>query len=77
VLSDFLPVEPLFPQGEGDRVTIEAGFDPSTVRLTGNVAGSPPFGGTLRHRGWKVAGVKLPPAPGGDARVVAPAEVEL
>jgi len=78
VLADYLPVEPLFAQGEGSRVTIAPGFDPSSVRLTGAVAGDPPFGGTLRHHGWRVAEVKLPAPPAGaDARVVAPAEVEL
>ena len=42
------------------------------------VVGSPPFTGTLRHHGWKARDVRLPPPPAGqDARLLAPAEVEL
>jgi len=59
-------------------LTLAAGFDAATVRLTGNVVGQPPFTGTLMHRGWRVAEIKLPKlAEGHDVRVLAPAEVEL
>ncbi len=64
------------PEGEGDTVTVPQGFDPQTIRLTGNVTGSPPFTGVLRHHGWKVASVRMPAA-SGDPTVIAPAEVEL
>ncbi len=77
-LGDYLALEPLRVEGEGARVVVDRGFDPSAVRLTGNVAGDPPFAGTLRHHGWRAKEVKLPPlASGADARVLAPAEVEL
>ena len=63
---------------EGAEVTVAEGFDPASLRLTGNVVGHPPFRGTLRHHGWKAASVKLsPPGAGQDATVLAPAEVEL
>ena len=53
-------------------------FDAGAIRLTGNVTGSPPFHGALRHHGWRAAAVRLPPVPSGhDARILAPAEVEL
>ena len=52
--------------------------DASAVRLTGNVVGKAPFTGTLSHRGWRAAKVTLPQlAESHDARVLAPAEVEL
>ena len=55
-----------------------APFDAAAVKLTGNVVGQPPFSGSLSHRGWRVAEVRLPKlAEGHDARVLAPAEVEL
>ena len=77
-LDDYLALEPLRVEGEGAHVTVERGFDPSAIRLTGNVTGEPPFNGTLRHHGWRAREVKLPPvAAGADARVLAPAEVEL
>jgi hypothetical protein len=44
----------------------------------GNVHGAPPYRGTLRHRGWRAAGLTLPELVGGhDPSVLAPAEVEL
>ncbi len=77
VLSQYLPVSPVRAEAEGDRLTVPAGFDAGRIRLTGNVAGQPPFTGTLRHRGWEVKEVKLPETPSLDVRVIAPAEVEL
>jgi hypothetical protein len=61
---------------EGAPVVLESGFDPRAVRLTGNVAGNPPFRGTLRHHGWRASAARLPVSEG-DATLLAPAEVEL
>jgi hypothetical protein len=59
-------------------VTLQEGFDAKAIRLTGNVLGSPPFTGTLVHRGWRAAEIKLPKATEGhDVAVLAAAEVEL
>jgi hypothetical protein len=78
VLRAAVALEPIRPESEGAQVQVPSGFDPGAVRLTGNVVGSPPFTGTLRHHGWKARDVRLPPAPAGqDARLLAPAEVEL
>lgn len=77
-LRDYLQIEPIRSEQEGSRLTLAAGFDPATVRLTGNVVGQPPFTGTLMHRGWQVAQITLPKlAEGHDVRILAPAEVEL
>jgi len=63
---------------EGSRITLEEGFDAGAVRLTGNVVGKAPFKGSLSHRGWRAAGVRLPQlTEKHDATVLAPAEVEL
>ena len=71
-------LEPVLGQSEGDQVTVPAGFDPSAIRLVGNVSGQPPFTGTLQHAGWKVRAASLPkPADGQDEFVLMPAEVEL
>jgi hypothetical protein len=78
VVRDYLQIEPVRIEAEGVRLTLAAGFDAAAVRLTGNVVGQPPFTGTLMHRGWRVAQIKLPKlAEGHDVRVLAPAEVEL
>lgn len=78
ILSEHMTLEPVLSGNEGDEVTVPADFDPSAIRLTGNVSGEPPFRGTLRHSGWRVKQVKLPAQPAGqDTKIVAPAEVEL
>jgi hypothetical protein len=77
-LKEHLKLEPVLAQEENTTVEVPAGFDPSTIRLTGNVTGQPPFRGTLIHRGWRVKEIKLGPLPEGqDHFVVQPAEVEL
>ena len=78
VLREHFSIVPVRDEAEGSRVTLPAGFDAAAVRLTGNVVGQPPFTGSLSHRGWRVAEVRLPKlAERHDARVLAPAEVEL
>jgi hypothetical protein len=69
---------PVMEQEEGSAVTLPAGFDPMTVKLTGNVAGEPPFKGVLRHKGWRAARFDMPIlTTAGDPRILAPAEVEI
>ena len=78
ILQEHLDMEPVLQGQEKSTVEVPVGFDPSAIRLTGNVTGQPPFRGTLEHHGWRVTKIKLAkPAEGQDAFVVAPAEVEL
>ena len=78
VLTQYLSLEPVLPDSEGASVTIKAGFDAQRIRLTGNVAGQPPFRGALKHHGWYASDVRLPSSSDAvDPRVIAPAEVEL
>jgi hypothetical protein len=78
VLRRYVAVEPVIPGEEGRPATVDAGFDPASVKLVGTITGQPPFKGVLRHRGWRVARVELPALPEGvGRRVVAPAEVEI
>jgi len=76
-LRTCVTLEPVLPGGEDDPVTVPAGFDPATIRLTGNVHGNPPFSGTLRHAGWRVTGASIPARSGLDPKIIAPAEVEI
>jgi hypothetical protein len=77
-LRKYLVLAPVLPQEEGATVEVPAGFDPSAIRITGNVTGQPPFRGTLQHPGWRVQEIHLPPIPEGqDDLVLTPAEVEL
>ena len=78
VLDHYVKLEPILKSEEDQPVTVQAGFDPAAIKLIGNVAGVPPVRGVLRHKGWRVKEVNLPPLSQGAGRmVVAPAEVEL
>lgn len=77
-LADHFPVQPVRSEEEESPITVPAGFDPSEIRLVGNLVGSPPFSGTLKHRGWRITKVNLPRIPEGKAAMIAaPAEVEV
>ena len=78
VLAQCVTLEPVLKDAEGAAVSVPAGFDANRIRLTGNVAGQPPFRGTLKHHGWFTTAVRLPALSDAlDPRVLAPAEVEL
>jgi len=76
-LAEHAKIEPIFGESEGSDVTVQAGFDTHAIRLTGNVVGEPPFRGTLRHRGWRVASLDLPKQGQEQEMVVAAAEIEV
>jgi hypothetical protein len=78
VIKEHLVLEPVLAKSEGETVEVPANFDPSAIRLTGNVTGQPPFRGVLQHHGWRVKNYTLPAPPEGqDQFVLAAAEVEL
>lgn len=78
VLRQYFDLEPAAKEPEGTEITVPKGFDAQRIRLTGSIAGQPPFRGTLRHHGWVVRETRLPTvSPSLDPRLVAPAEVEL
>ncbi len=77
-IDRYLPLEPILADEEGRPTILSAPVDPSAVKLVGNVRSQTSYRGTVRHRGWRVGRVALPPLPGAEARfVVAPAEVEV
>jgi hypothetical protein len=78
VILKNLSLEAVIDGLEGEPVTIEEGFDPAAVKLTGNVTGEPPFKGILRHKGWRTRKIELPVlSDAQDPAVIAPAEVEI
>ncbi len=77
-LEKHLSPKSVMDKNEGEQVTVPADFDSSSIKLTGNVTGEPPFKGILRHRGWRAGKLELPVLTGsGDAKTIAPAEVEI
>jgi hypothetical protein len=78
VLKQTVVLAPVLNDAEGASVSVPKGFDAQRIRLTGNVTGEPPFKGSLKHHGWIATEVKFPAVQESlDARVIAPAEVEL
>lgn len=78
MLQQYLSIAPVLNDAEGATVSVPSGFDAQRIRLTGNVTGQPPFKGSLKHHGWQAKELRFPSlAESLDARVLAPAEVEL
>ena len=77
-LNTYIEPKAVIEQNEGEEITVPEGFDPSTVKLTGNVSGQPPFKGILNHRGWRIGRFDLPTLSGVvNPEIIAPAEVEI
>jgi hypothetical protein len=76
-LMRYVSLQPVMDDEEGQPVVIERDTDPASVKIVGSVAGSPPYRGVLRHRGWQAARVELPPLPATGRTILAPAEVEV
>ncbi len=77
-LNEHFTLAPVRSEQEGGKITLQQGFDASSVRLTGNIVGTAPFTGTLIHKGWQVTNIRLPKlTQGHDAKILAAAEVEL
>jgi len=78
IMKDYVTLAPVRTEAEDARVTVEKGFDPASVRLTGNVAGEPPYTGRLAHKGWRVVDEKLPVrGASGPVSFLHPAEIEI
>ena len=76
-LDKYASLAPVLDLEEGSTVNVDGDNEPARIKVVGNVAGAPPYRGILRHRGWEVARLALPPLPATGRTVVAPAEVEV
>ncbi len=76
-LRECIVLEPIIKGHEDDQVAVSEGLESGAVRLVGNVTGTPPFRGALKHGGWRATAITLPVRRGQDERVIAPAEVEI
>lgn len=72
-------LRPVTEQTEGSPLEVAEGFDAARYKLTGNVAGKPPFRGTVAHHGWQATKCELPAWTGSEAAqtIVAPIELEI
>lgn len=77
-LNDHVTLAAVVETAEDERMTVTAGYDPSAIRVIGNLGTSPPYTGIVRHRGWQAKAIQLQPLPSGqNAKVIAPAEIEV
>jgi hypothetical protein len=76
-VARYVTLSPVIDGVEGTFVKAPS-KDVNLVKFVGNVPANPPAGGTLRHKGWRAATVKLPAlSPKVDTSIVAPAEIEI
>jgi len=78
-LERYVTLEAIITAREGETVTVgqDQPVDAAAFHLVGNVAGRPPFRGTLLHAGWRASRVELPPLAATGRSIVAPAEIEV
>ena len=77
-LEEIVTVRPVFDESEGSDVEIPKGFDPSEVKVVGQVKGEGPYRGKLVHKGWRAHKRALPKQVGElNPDVLFPAEVEV
>src|SRR5918993_4883088 len=77
VLTRYATLSPVMNDEEGQTVTVPRGTDAASVKVIGHAAGEPPYRGVLRHRGWEVSRLELPPLAATGRTIIAPAEVEV
>lgn len=77
-IEELVTLRPIRMEKEGEMVTITEEYDPSQIKLVGNVKGTPPYEGKLIHKGWVAHKRTLPKQVGIQSNeVIQPAEVEL
>lgn len=79
-LTRHLTLAPVIDGVEGTNQKLDASKppDPNRIKLIGNVPASGKVGaGMLRHRGWMVSSLNLPPLGKQDPAILAPAELEV
>jgi len=78
-LQRLFAIRPVVEAEEGASHETPADVDTTRYRLTGNVAGEPPYRGELVHHGWQATHCELPSWSGhADAKlIVAPVELNM
>lgn len=76
-LSRYVTLAPVLDDEEGSTIALDLDPDPARVKIVGNLGGTTPSHGVLRHRGWEATRLDLPPLQPVGRTIVAPAEVEI
>jgi hypothetical protein len=76
LLEDTVTIRHVLEENEGQSIEVNAQYDPSKIKLVGNV-GEPPFRGTVVHKGWKAHKISLPKAETTANEILYAAEIEV
>lgn len=77
-LEDLVTIRPIIDQNEGTKYHVPQGYDPTKIKVVGNVKGEPPYVGSLVHKGWKAHKHSLPKNISEQVTdIICPAEVEI
>ena len=78
ILGNYFTMEAIRTEEEGALVNVDADYNLSEIKLTGNLRGSAPYRGELLHHGWKISDQHPPEQLDPKARlIVQPAEIEV
>lgn len=77
-LEELVTIRPVMEENEGSTIKVPVGYDPTQIKIVGQVRGDPPLSGVIRHRGWKAHKRSLPKKVGEQSSdIICPAEVEV
>ncbi len=77
-LEELVTIRPVMEENEGSTIKVPEGYDPTQIKIVGQVRGDPPLSGVIRHRGWKAHKRSLPKKVGEQSSdIICPAEVEV
>lgn len=77
-LEELITIRPILDSPEGSKITINAGYDATAIRLVGNVPAAPPYAGVVVHPGWKAHKLSMPKQSGiQHSSVLSAAEIEV
>lgn len=78
LVEELVTIRHLRDEPEGATIQVLKGYNPSELKIIGNIRGEPPYTGVLVHRGWKVHKQSLPKQTGEmSPEVICPAEIEV
>lgn len=77
-LEELVTIRPILNSPEGSKITINAGYDATTIRLVGSVPAAPPYVGVVVHPGWQAHKLSMPKQSGTQrGPVLSAAEIEV
>ncbi|MBA3602543.1 MAG: DUF2760 domain-containing protein [Parachlamydiaceae bacterium] len=77
-LEELVTIRPVMDENEGATIMVPAGYDPTEIKIVGQVRGDLSLSGVIRHRGWKAHKRSLPKKVGEQSSdIICPAEVEV